>query len=175
VSRNIEKYQTVAPGVNTVRVSRVSQLEAVIAIPETEAYSYEEGMKTEFRLLQHPEKAYEGRLTSLDRAVDTKSRTVTARIVVNNHDGSLTPGMVGKASILRKKYAKAIVVPSTALVRLQTGISAMIVENGVARQRVVKVAASNVDSSLISEGLRSGEKLIVTGAFEVTDGTKVTF
>ncbi len=175
VSRNIDRYQTIAPGAITVRVSRIGQLEAVIAIPEAEAFSYEEGMKAEFRLLQHAEKVYEGTLKSLDRAVDSKSRTVTARVVVNNHDGMLKPGMVGRASILRKKYAKAIVIPSTALVRLQNGISAMIVENGIARQRAVKVGASNTDSSLITEGLRQGEKLIVTGGFQVTDGTKVTF
>jgi membrane fusion protein, multidrug efflux system len=175
VSRNIEKYQTVPPGTATVRVSRISQLEAVIAIPETEAFSYEEGMKTEFRLLQHPERAFEGRLTSLDRAVDEKSRTVMARIVVANRDGSLKPGMVGRASILRREYAKAIVVPSTALLRLQNGISAMVVENGIARQRRVVVGATSTDSSLITDGLREGDKLVVTGAFQVSDGTKVSF
>lgn len=175
VSRSIEKYQAVASGVFTVRISRVNELEAVIAIPETEAFSYEEGMKTEFRLLQHPERAFEGRLTSLDRAVDSKSRTVTARIVVMNHDGSLKPGMVGRASILRKSYKKAIVIPSTALLRLQNGISAMVVENGVARQRKVTVGASSTDSSLITDGLREGDKLVVTGGFQVSDGTKVSF
>jgi membrane fusion protein (multidrug efflux system) len=175
VSRNIDKYQTVAPGVPTVRVSRVDQLEAVIAIPESEAFSYEEGMKTEFRLLQHPERAFEGRLSSLDRAVDSKSRTVTARIVVANRDGSLRPGMVGRASILRHKYAKAIVVPSAALLRLQDGICAMVVENGVARQRKVSIGATNADSSLIMDGLRQGDKLVVTGAFQVSDGTRVSF
>ena len=43
VSRTIEKYQTVAPGVPTVRVARIDRLEADIAIPEAEAFSYEEG------------------------------------------------------------------------------------------------------------------------------------
>jgi membrane fusion protein (multidrug efflux system) len=175
VSRNIEKHQSVAPGAPTVRVSRVDHLEAIIAIPETEAFSYVEGMKTDFRLLQHPEKAFEGRLTSLDRAVDAKSRTVTARIVVTNRDGSLKPGMVGRASILRHTFVKAIVVPSTALLRMQNGICAMVVENGIARQRKVIVGATTTDSSLITEGLREGDKLVVTGAFQVSDGTKVSF
>jgi membrane fusion protein (multidrug efflux system) len=100
---------------------------------------------------------------------------VTARIVVTNHDGSLKPGMVGRASILRHKYAKAIVVPSAALLRLQDGICAMVVENGVARQRKVTVEATNTDSSLIKDGLRQGDKLVVTGAFQVSDGTRVSF
>jgi RND family efflux transporter MFP subunit len=175
VSRNIEKFQTVAPGVPTVRVSRVDRLEADIAIPEAEAFGYEEGMKAEFRLLQHPELSFEGRLMSLDRAVDTKSRTVTARIELTNRDRMLKPGMVGRASILRHRYAHAIVVPSAALVRLQNGICAMVVENGVARQRKILIGATNEDSSLIKDGLHDGDKLVVTGAFQVSDGTKVSF
>jgi len=175
VSRSIEKYQAVSPGTPTIRVSRLDRLEASIAIPETEAFSYREGMQTEFRLLQHPEESYEGKLTSLDRAVDVKSRTVLARIVVANKNGMLKPGMVGRASILRRNYDKAIVIPSTALLRLQNGICAMVVENGIARQRKVQIGASSGDSTLVLDGLRSNDKLIVTGAFQVSDGTKVNF
>ncbi len=175
VSRTVEKYQTVSPGTPLVRLARIDQLQAIIAIPEAEAFNYQEGMKTEFRLLQNPERAYEGTLKSLDRAVDSRSRTVTARIVVHNRDRSLKPGMVGRASILRHSYEKAIVIPSTALVRLQNEITAMIVEQGVARQHIVKVGAIAGDSSLVTEGLAIGDKLIITGAFQVSDGTRVTF
>jgi membrane fusion protein (multidrug efflux system) len=175
VSRSIDKYQTVAPGTPTVRISRVDRLQAVIAIPETEAFSYKVGMKTEFRLLQQPDKTYEGTLSSIDQAVDSRTRTVTARIVVKNSDGALRPGMVGRANILRQSYTKAIVIPSTALVRLQDGISAMIVDQGIARQRTVQVGATAGDSTLITSGLNVGDKLIVTGAFQVSEGTKVTY
>ncbi|MDD5673885.1 MAG: efflux RND transporter periplasmic adaptor subunit [Chitinivibrionales bacterium] len=175
VSRAIDRFQTVAPGMPTVRLSRVDQLEAVIAIPETEAFSFSEGMKTEFRLLQGAGRAYEGRLSSLDRAVDSRSRTVTARIVINNRDGSLRPGMIGRARILRRTYTKAVVIPATAMLRLQNGIAVMTVENGIARQREVTVGAATQDSVLIASGLQSGDKLIVTGAFQVSNGTKVTY
>jgi membrane fusion protein (multidrug efflux system) len=175
VSRSVDKFQSIAPGQATVRVSRVDRLEATAALPETEAFSYQEGMKTDFRLLQYPDQVFEGTLTSLDRAVDSRSRTVTARIVITNREGLLKPGMVGRVSILRRKYTRAVVIPSTALLRLQNGISAMVVENGIARQRLLTVGATAPESVLITEGLRAGDKLIVTGAFQVSDGTKVTY
>ncbi len=175
VSRSIEKYQTVSPAAATVRVSRIDRLEATIAIPETEAFGYDEGMKAEFRLLQRPETVFHGTLTSIDRAVDTRSRTVNARIVIANKNGLLKPGMVGRANILRRTYSNAIVIPSTALVHLESGISAMVVENGTARQRLLRVETATADSALISEGLRSGDKLVVTGAFQISDGTRVAF
>jgi len=175
VSRTIDRYQTITPGMPTVRLSKMDQLEAVVSIPESEAFNYTEGMRTVFHLLQSPDKTYSGRLASLDRAVDSRSRTVTARIVVNNPRGALKPGMVGRARILRRTYSKAVVVPSIALLRLQKGISVMVVENGVARQREVRVEATGIDSTLISKGLKAGEKLIIIGAFQVSDGTKVIY
>jgi RND family efflux transporter MFP subunit len=175
VSRTIEKFQTITPGMPTVRLSRIDRLEAVIAIPETEAFSYQEGMMTDFRLLQRPDDVFEGRLSSIDRVVDSRSRTVSARIVLTNKNGLLKPGMVGRAGILRKTYKKAVVIPSTALVRLQNAITVMIVEQGIARQHVVKVGPTVGDSTLVLEGLAAGDNLIVTGAFQASDGTKVVF
>ncbi|MBL8026670.1 MAG: efflux RND transporter periplasmic adaptor subunit [Fibrobacteres bacterium] len=175
VSRSIDRYQTVNPGMTTVRLSKMDQLEALIAIPESEAFSYTEGMRTVFHLLQDPGKLYSGRLENIDKVVDSRSRMVTARIVVNNVRGILKPGMVGRAKILRKSYSKAVVVPSVALLRLQNGIAAMVVENGFARQRSLTVEASNADSSLVTKGLKAGDKLIVIGAFQVSEGTRVIY
>jgi RND family efflux transporter MFP subunit len=175
VSRTIEKYQTVAPGAPTIRISRVDHLEAIISIPETEAFAYADGMKTEFSLLQDQSIIFEGKITSLDRAIDSRSRTATARIEIVNKDNVLKPGMVGRARILRRSFPNAIVVPSTALLRLQSGVSVMVVDNGIARQRPVKVGATDENSVMITEGLHAGEMLITSGAFEVSDGTRVTF
>lgn len=174
VSRTIEKFQNISPGMPTVRLSRIDRLEAVIAIPETEAFSYQEGMKAQFRLLQRQETAFEGQLSSIDRVVDSKSRTVSARILLANKANLLKPGMVGRAQILRKTYKSAVVVPSSALLRLQNGVSAMIVENGIAHQHPVTVGATTTDSSLVTDGLTPGDKLVVTGGFMVSEGTKVT-
>jgi RND family efflux transporter MFP subunit len=153
----------------------MDRLEAVILIPETRAFSYAEGMRAEFRLLQNENRPYKGNLTSLDRAVEARTRTVTARIEIDNKDRLLKPGMVGRVRILGRTYSKAVMVPSSALLRLQNGIFAMIVENGVARQRIVKVGASTEEKTQILEGLKAGDLLIVSGAFQVSDGTKVSY
>jgi len=175
VSRSIEKYQSLPPGAPTVRLSRMDRFEAVISIPETEAFSYTDGMKTEFRLVQDADRVYEGRLESVDRAVDSRSRTATARIEIINRDGKLKPGMVGRAKILRHAYTKAVVVPAAALLHLQTGVYAMVVQDGVAQQRELTIGANSEDSALVLKGLRPGDKLVVSGAFQLSSGTKVSY
>ena len=95
--------------------------------------------------------------------------------LIRNADGTLKPGMVGRARILRRTYTKAIVIPSAALLRLQNGISAMVAENGIARQRTVKIGATTEETSMITGGLRVGDLLIVSGAFQVSDGSTVKY
>ncbi len=87
----------------------------------------------------------------------------------------LKPGMVGRARILRKNYKKSIIIPATALLHLQNSTAVMVVENGIAKQRVVEVSASNGDSVMVGKGLSAGDHLITTGAFQVSDGTKVIY
>ncbi|MBN1131420.1 MAG: efflux RND transporter periplasmic adaptor subunit, partial [Chitinispirillaceae bacterium] len=175
VSSTIERFQTVAPGMPTVRLSRIDKLEAVIALPESEAFGYATGMKAEFSLLQQPDRLFEGKITSIDQAVDSRSRTVSARIMVANKDGMLRPGMVGRARILRKNYQKAVVIPSAALLHLENGLTVMVAEQGKAHQRLVKTGVTAGDSTLVTGGLVAGDTLIVTGAFQVSEGTKIHY
>lgn len=175
VSCSVEKYQTVTPGMPTVRVSRMDRFEAVVSIPETEAFSFTEGMKTEFRLVQDSTRVYQGRLKSIDRAVDSRSRTAMARIEIVSRDGKLRPGMVGRARILRRAYAKAVVIPHTALLHLQNGVAVMVAEQGVARQRRITAGASTPDGVLVTSGLKAGDRLIVSGAFQLSDGSRISF
>ena len=175
VSSMVEKYQTVTPGMPTVRLSRLDRLEAVIAIPEAEAFSYTKGMKAAFMLLQLPDREFDGEVKSIDQAVDSRSRTVTARIIVRNKNGILRPGMVGRAQILRKRYDKAIVIPSTALLHLEHGLAVMVADGGTARQLAIQTGTTAGDSTLVTNGLAAGDTLIVTGAFQVSEGTKIQY
>jgi multidrug efflux pump subunit AcrA (membrane-fusion protein) len=67
------------------------------------------------------------------------------------------------------------VVPATALLHLQNETAAMIIENGVAVQHTVTVGATRGDSVLITSGIDAGDLLVVTGAFQVSNGTRVAY
>jgi membrane fusion protein (multidrug efflux system) len=175
VSRMIERYQTVAPGQPTVRLAATTRLEAVVSIPEAEARDFHEGQTAEFSQVQDTARTFAGKLKSIDRAVEAKNRTVMARIDIPNSGNVLRPGMVGRTRILRKKYAEAVVVPSTAILRLQEGTMAMLVKDGKALQVPVILGPSSGDSVVVETGLTVGDMLITVGAFQVSTGTPVQF
>jgi membrane fusion protein (multidrug efflux system) len=175
VSRSIEQFQTAAPGSPTVRVAGLSRLEAVLSIPESEALDYREGQRARFLLLQEGSRRIEGRITSLDRAVQSNNRVVTARVQIPNPGNALRPGMIGKVSVLRARNEGALVVSSQAVLRLQEGTVVMRVKGDKAERVAVTLGAAKGDSVVISSGLSAGDRIITVGAFQVSEGTRVKF
>ena len=175
VSRMIERFQTVAPGGPTVRVAATTRLEAVVSIPESEARDFREGQTAVFNLIQDTAHGFSGKLKSIDRAVEARNRTVMARIDIPNSGNLLRPGMVGKTKILRRKYDKAVVVPSNAVLRLQEGTMVVVVKDGKAMQVPVKLGPAAGENVVVESGLNEGDVLVTVGAFQVSTGTKVTY
>jgi RND family efflux transporter MFP subunit len=175
VSRMVERFQTVAPGAPTVRVAATTRLEAVVSIPESEARDFREGQVAVFSQIQDTVHGYSGKLKSIDRAVEARNRTVMARIDIPNSGNMLRPGMVGKARILRKKYDKAVVIPSNAVLRLQSGTTVVLVRDGKAVQVPVTLGPVLGDNVVVESGIKEGDMLITVGAFQVSTGTKVTY
>lgn len=174
-SRSVETYQSVAPGAPTVRVTGLNRLEALVSIPESEARGYREGQQAEFRLLQPGAKPVAGRVGSLDRAVQTTSRVVSARVVLPTNGAAMKPGMIGRVSILRARHERALVVASQAVLRLQDGTAVMRVRDGRAQKVAVELGASRGDSVMVVSGLSAGDRIITVGAFQVSDGTRVSY
>lgn len=172
-SRMVERWQSVGAGTPTLRLVRNDRLEATFTVPESEARELKVGVPVEFFQLDEPEKIYKGNVSSVDLAADARNRTFGAKVVIANAGGKLRPGMVGRARLLRRKYNDAIVVPSAALLRQEKGVKAAVVVEGKAHLVEVELGSSQGDSVLVRSGLKAGDKLVVQGAFRVSEGTRV--
>jgi len=77
------------------------------------------GDTAEIRLNAYPDKTYHGSVADISRVLDPATRSAKLRIVLPNRDGSLRPGMFAVATFRSRKSQSRVVVPSTALIRLQ--------------------------------------------------------
>jgi membrane fusion protein, heavy metal efflux system len=77
------------------------------------------GDTAEIRLNAYPDKTYHGSVADISRVLDPATRSAKVRIVLSNRDGSLRPGMFAVATFRSRKSQSRVVVPSTALIRLQ--------------------------------------------------------
>jgi membrane fusion protein (multidrug efflux system) len=118
--------------------------------------------------------AAEGEIDYVAANVDDQTGTVQARAVFPNADGVLVPGQFVRISVLGLTVPDAIVVPAKAIVEGPLGPGVYVIaENGIARERPVKLGASTPQGQVVEEGLKPGERVIVDGIGSVRPGMEV--
>jgi Cu(I)/Ag(I) efflux system membrane fusion protein len=170
--KKVELGDYVQRGTPIYEIANLSQVWVLFDIYENDMSWIEEGDKIEFTVASLPGETFEGKVEFIDPLVNPQTRVSTARIVVDNEKGSLKPGMfvTGTVKIPMGESAKnKLTVPKSAV--LWTGKRSVVyveAEDGSGYLlREVVLGPSLGDSYVISEGLESGEKVVVNGTFTV--------
>lgn len=118
----------------------------------------------------------EGRLAFSDASVNTETGTVTIRAVFPNPNHLLLPGMFANAQIVQGVIPNAILVPQAAITRTPTGQAmAMIVDaKGAIESRPVTTVGVQGQNWIVTEGIKTGEKIVVDGVAKVKPGQTVS-
>lgn len=116
-----------------------------------------------------------GTLQFSDVTVDESTGSITLRAVFPNPQHTLLPGMFVRARVDEGVQPNAILVPQQGVTRTPRGDATVMVVNDksqVEARPVVAVQAIG-DKWLISEGLQSGDKVIVSGLQKARPGVQV--
>ncbi len=104
---------------NLFTIADLSQVWVLCDVYENDLSAVRVGDVGEIRLNAYPNKVFHGRVDNISRVLDPNTRSAKVRIVLPNHDGSLRPGMYAVATFRSRKLQTRVVVPSTAIMRLQ--------------------------------------------------------
>ena len=119
--------------------------------------------------------AEKGVLKFSESSVDEGTGMLNARVLFENRDGQLLPGMFVRASLATKTLQNALLVPQQGVTRTPNGgASALVVnaENKV-ESREVSVSQTIGDQWLVSSGLAVGERVIYSGLQKIKVGDTV--
>ena len=107
--------------------------------------------------------------------VDQDTGTVTLRARFPNPDGLLLPGMFVTAVFDQATDPNAILVPPTSVQRDFDGSAYVMVvdKDNKAARRKVTADRTYEDSSVVTAGLKKGDKVIVQGLNGLRQGTEV--
>ncbi|HJW56318.1 MAG TPA: efflux RND transporter periplasmic adaptor subunit [Burkholderiaceae bacterium] len=115
-----------------------------------------------------------GKLLFSDLSVDESTGAITLRAEFPNPERLLLPGMYARARVEQAVDEQAIVVPQQAIVRGVDSASVLVVgSDGKVTSRTVKADAAQGNSSIVSEGLKAGEQVIVEGLQKAQPGATV--
>ena len=98
--------------------------------------------------------------------VSTKTRTVQARLELDNKDGSLTPGMLMRVRIGAEKPVSRLLVPTEAVITTRMRSVVLVAgENNSMQPVTVTTGRDTGDDTEILSGLSEGQKVVASGQF----------
>ncbi len=143
-------------------------------IPERFSPEISIGQTVDVRVDAFAEKVFKGNLARISPSAEVSSRSFLVEGLVNNPERALKPGFFAKASILTHTDPSALTVPQQALVTFAGMTKVFVVENEVARERVVKTGVRvGTNEVEIAAGLKPGELIVISGLTRLNDGTAV--
>lgn len=119
---------------------------------------------------------YKGRVVSLTGVVNSETGSLTAKVSFPNPDGHLYSGIQGTI-VMSFAEKNVIVIPQSAVVRLQdkSQVYKVKADSTATAVEIKTLDTGNGKDFIVTTGLKVGEKIITTGANNVTEGQKVLF
>jgi multidrug efflux system membrane fusion protein len=124
---------------------------------------------------------FKGWISNVSPAADSRSRVFDVEVTIPQPPPGLRPGMIAALTLPTVKSSTPVtVIPINAIVRLKQSPESyavnVVTEQGgqqIARQRPIKLGEAFGNMIAVTEGLKLGERVIVSGAAMVVDGEQV--
>ncbi|WP_186139698.1 efflux RND transporter periplasmic adaptor subunit [Burkholderia gladioli] len=156
----------VAPGQTIAKINGLSTLWLLVEIPEALALRVRPGMAVDATPAADASRHIQGRLREILPGIDTGSRTLQARVELDNRSLALTPGMLMRVRVDGGATRSRLVVPSEAVI--VTGKRSVVIvrdADGKLRPATVSVGRDLGDFTEVLDGLGEGETVVASGQF----------
>ncbi|MDR5744592.1 efflux RND transporter periplasmic adaptor subunit [Caballeronia sp. LZ029] len=171
---NVRDGAMVTPGQTLAKIAGLSKLWLVVEIPETLALNVQPGMTVDATFSGDPSEHFKGQIREILPGISTTSRTLQARLELDNSALKLTPGMLMRVRVAGQKAVPRLLVPSEAVIT--TGKrSVVIVKNGDGRLQPVHVTLGHDvgNETEVLSGLNDGETVVASGQFLIDSDASI--
>jgi membrane fusion protein, multidrug efflux system len=151
----------------------VDKIKINVNVPELDVRYLHKGQETQVMVDAFPERPLRGSVDFVSFKADPATKTFKVRVLIDNPDHNIRPGMIARVSFLRRVIPDALVAPLFALVDKGGERLLFIEKNGTVHARTVSIGIIEGDRVQITKGLNPGDRLIVTGQTEVEEGMRV--
>jgi cobalt-zinc-cadmium efflux system membrane fusion protein len=164
VEQNVSGFEGIKSLDNTPNLFTIADLSnvwVVCDVYENDLGDVRIGDPAEVRLNAFPGRVFKGSVNDISRVLDPNTRSAKVRIVLANRDGSFRPGMFAVATFRSRQLKPHLVVPATAIMRLQDKDWVFHKESANSFRRV-EVQTSGLSDGLqqIQSGVKAGDELV---------------
>lgn len=161
-----------------IRIVNNNSLSVKAKLSDNDFGKVKEGDKVELEVGDN-QKPIIANVSYVQKTIDARSRTFTVEVDLSNAGNALAANMIARLKINDAIIKNAIVVPSNIVQTSVDGLYVLVAteENGqkIARKHMVQTGVEYKGQTVITDGLKEGDKIITSGYTEVVDGQKIQF
>jgi membrane fusion protein (multidrug efflux system) len=151
----------------------VDKIKINVNVPELDVRYLRGGQKTMVTVDAFPDRRLTGTIDFVAYKADPATKTFHIRVLIDNPERQIRPGMIARVAFLRRVIPDALVVPLFALIDKGGERIVFVEKDGTAYARTVSIGIIEGDRIQIREGVEVGDHVIVSGQTEVEEGMKV--
>ena len=172
-ARNFENGDLFA-SMPILHIMQIDKLKVMANVSEQYFTCVKVGDKVAIEVDIYPGQQFEGQVSRINPALDSRTRTFGVEITINNKSMELRPGMYARATF-NMGQRQSVMVPDKA-VQKQAGSSerfVYVIKDGVADYRFVTDGRRVGDMIEVLEGLEAGEVVATTSFARLMNGAAV--
>lgn len=176
-SRFVQNGELVNPGVPVVRLVNSERVRILSGIPEGYSGEISEGSQVEIYFRSLGLEPIVSEITYAGNVIDPDTRTYTVEVELNNSNELIKPDMVVDLQIKKSTLENVIIVPRTAVLRNEQGMSVFRSRdvNGIKVAELVDVRTGSSSGALVQilNGLQDGDEIVVSGMRTLSNGDEL--
>ena len=173
-SVNATVGENVVPLKPVIRLISTKGLAVKISVPENEIAKVQVGDSAEIIIPALDDKRLNGKVIEKSMTASLLTHSYPVKVLIEQPDDELTPGMIGKV-VLQADVSKGIIIPANAVLINREGKFVWVAEDGRATRRKITLSGYSGSGVVVSEGLNTGDIVIVEGYQKVSEGMKVSY
>ena len=116
----------------------------------------------------------QGHLALVDNQVDQASGTIHMKATFQNKDDALWPGLSVATRLLVDTRKNVLVAPNDAIQRGPNGLYAFVVDkDNKVEKHDIEVGEEGASQTVVRKGLASGDRVVTSGQYRLTEGVLV--
>ena len=170
--KNISPGAYVTPSTIVAVINQTDQLKLDFSVPEKYTGQIKTGQIVSFTF-EGSKKKFGAKVIATESGVTENTRSLSVRAIVMSKDPALLPGAFAKVELSFDPDPNAILIPTQAVLPQARGKKVIVYDNGIAKFTDVTTGVRDSSRVQITEGLKPGDTIVVTGLLSVRPEGKI--
>ncbi len=142
-----------------------------IKVPENYVGVLKKGLRAEV-FSSTLNKKFKGKIQSVSSRIDPSTRSILARVIVDNNNYEIIPGQLMNVKIIYDEK-KGLGVPERAVTVQGNTAFVYVVKDEVVKKQFIEIGTRNYGKVSVTSGVSKGDIIVSEGVSKIRDNTKI--